>query len=158
MKPSVYLETSVIGYLTSRPSKDLITAANQQVTRQWWEQHRGGFDLFISQFVIDECVAGDPESARQRLNILHGIEQLDATLDVETLAGLLQQRIPLPAKAGVDALHIAVASVHGIEYLLTWNCAHIANAMLRPRIEMVCRSFGNEPPTICTPQELDNVD
>jgi len=154
MKPSVYLETSIIGYLTSRPSRDLITAANQQMTHQWWDDRREKFDVFVSQFVIDECQAGDADAAEERREVLSGIGELDATEDVERLAEALMKRVPLPEKAEVDALHIAVATVHGIEYLLTWNCAHIANAAMRPRIEAICRSLGYEPPAICTPQEL----
>ena len=154
MKPSVYIETSIIGYLTSRPSRDLITAANQQMTHQWWYEHRENFEIFISQFVIEECGEGDADAAQERLNVLTGTGELDATEEVESLAEALMKRVPLPEKAEVDALHIAVATVHGIEYLLTWNCTHIANAAMRPRIEAICRSFGYEPPTICTPQEL----
>jgi len=154
MQPSVYLETSIIGYLTSRPSRDLITAANQQMTREWWDDHRQGFEVFVSQFVLDECGAGDTEAAQERMAVLSGVVELDATDDVQRLAEALLERVPLPDKAGVDALHIAVATVHGIEYLLTWNCTHIANAAMRPRIEAICRSLGYEPPTICTPQEL----
>lgn len=154
MNSTVYLETSIIGYLTSRPSRDLITAANQQLTHDWWNEHRQHFDLFISQFVINECSEGDPVAVEERLDVLADLRQLDATDAVDTLAEELLKRVPLPEKAGVDALHIAVAAVHGIEHLLTWNCTHIANAALRPRIEAICRSMGYEPPTICTPQEL----
>ena len=157
MKATVYLETSIIGYLTSRPSRDLITAANQQLTHEWWTDHRESFDIFISQFVIDECGEGDAVAAQERLEVLTDIRQLDTIEDVENVAEELVKQVPLPEKAGVDALHIAIATVHGMEYLLTWNCTHIANAALRPQIEAVCRSFEYEPPTICTPQELMEV-
>ncbi len=157
MKPTVYLETSIIGYLTSRPSRDLITAANQQLAHEWWNDHRESFDIFVSQFVIDECGEGDAGAAQQRLDVLADIRQLDTTEDVENVAVELVKQVPLPEKAVVDALHIAVATVHGMEYLLTWNCTHIANAALRPQIEAICRSFGYEPPTICTPQELMEI-
>jgi len=154
MKATVYLETSIIGYLTSRPSRDLVTAANQQITREWWEDHRNKFDTFISQFVIDECGEGDAGAAKERMDVLANLPLLDVTEEVETFAEELVRKIPLPEKAEVDALHIAVATVGGVDYLLTWNCTHIANAALRPRIEAVCRSLGCDPPTICTPQEL----
>lgn len=154
MKPGVYLETSIIGYLTSRPSRDLITAANQQMTHEWWHEHRNSFDVFISQFVLDECRQGDADAVQERLEVLSGIAELDVTEEVERLAEALIKGVPLPDKAEVDALHIAVATVHGIEYLLTWNCTHIANGAMRPRIEAICRSSGYEPPAICTPQEL----
>jgi predicted nucleic acid-binding protein len=154
MKPTLYLETTIVGYLTSRPSRDLVTAANQQLTYDWWSQHRERFDVFVSHFVITECTAGDVDAARERLALLDDIPQLDVTEDVETLAEELLREVPLPEKAAVDALHIAVATVHGMDYLLTWNCTHIANAAMRYRIEEICRSLGYRPPTICTPQEL----
>ena len=157
MKSTVYIETSFISYLTSRPSRDLVTAANQQLTHDWWNEHRENFDLFISQFVIDECNLGDAIAARVRLDVIADIQQLNVTAAVETLADGLVDQIPLPEKAQVDALHVSIATVCDMEYLLTWNCTHIANAVLRPRIEAICRSFGYEPPTICTPQELMEV-
>ncbi len=154
---SVYIETTIIGYLTSRISRELVTAANQQVTRQWWDDHRDEFDFFISQFVVEECSAGDPGAARERLNLIGDIPELDITDDAKALAKKLLADVPLPDNAEVDALHVAVATVHGIDYLLTWNCTHIANAVLRHRIEAVCRANGFEPPTICTPQELREI-
>lgn len=157
MGSTVYIETSIIGYITSRPSRDLITAANQRLTHDWWNECRENFDIFISQFVIDECTLGDAIAARERLDVIADIRQLDVTAAVETLANGLVDQLPLPEKAQVDALHIAVATVHGMEYLLTWNCTHIANAILRPQIETICRSFSYEPPTICTPQELMEI-
>ena len=154
MKPTVYLETSVIGYLASRPSRDLITAANQQLTHDWWENHRGRFDLYVSQAVLAECSAGDPKAAHERLDAIGDIPILDVTQDAERLADELFKQIPLPANAEVDALHIAIATVNGLKFLLTWNCAHIANAALQSQIEAICRNAGFEPSTICTPQEL----
>ena len=154
MRSKVYIETSIIGYLTSWPSRDLITAANQRLTHDWWNRCRENFDIFILQFVIDECAVGDAIVAKERLDVIADIQQLDVTDAVETLADGLVHQVPLPERARVDALHIAIATVHGIEYLLTWNCTHIANAILRPQIETSCRSFSYEPPTICTPQEL----
>lgn len=154
MNSSIYLETSVIGYLTSRVSRELVTAANQQVTREWWDDRRADFDLFISQFVVHECSAGDPDAARERLEAIAEIPELDVNEDAKVLAKELVIKVPLPEGAEIDALHVAIATVHGIDYLLTWNCKHIANAALRHQIEAVCRDHGFEPPTICTPQEL----
>jgi len=154
MKPSVYLETRIIGYVASRPSRDLVTAANQQITHDWWEQRRQGYDLYVSDFVLVECTAGDPTAAQERLAVLSDIPELDVTQEVDILAEELLREVPLPATAALDASHIAVATVHAMDYLLTWNCAHIANAALRHRIERVCRSLGYETPRICTPQEL----
>ncbi|MEX0725101.1 MAG: type II toxin-antitoxin system VapC family toxin [Planctomycetaceae bacterium] len=154
MNSTVYLETSIVGYLASRPSRDLITAANQQLTREWWDAHRERYELYVSETVIAECSAGDSTAAQERLEAIRDIPILDVTEAAETLASELIKRIPLPKNAEVDALHIAVAAVNGIEYLLTWNCTHIANASFQSRIEMICRSAGLEPPTICTPQQL----
>jgi hypothetical protein len=157
MKPSLYIETTIIGYLTSRVSRLLVAAANQQITRDWWDDHRNDFDLFVSSFVADECAAGDREGAAERLERIKGIPYLDVTDDVMRLAEALLAKVPLPEKAKFDALHVAVAAVNGIQYLLTWNCRHIANASLRPRIEAVCRDAGYEPPCICTPQEITEM-
>ena len=154
MKPKAYLETTIASYLTARPSRDLITAANQQMTHDWSDNHRGKFALYVSQFVIEEASAGDQEAAIRRLAVLEDLPQLDVTDAVQHLAQALLTHVPLPANAQVDALHIAVATVHGMDYLLTWNCTHIANATLRHRIEAICRATGYEPPTICTPQEF----
>jgi predicted nucleic acid-binding protein len=113
--------------------------------------------VYVSDFVITECAAGDPVAAQERLAFLGDIPQLDVTEDVETLAEQLLKRVPLPSKAALDAAHIAVAAVHGMDYFLTWNRAHIANAALRHRIERICRSVGYETPIICTPQELMEI-
>ena len=158
MKPTVYLETTVIGYLAMRVSGILRVAANQQTTRDWWDNHRQGFDLFISRFVVDESSEGDPVAAKERLAFLGGIPLLQVSDDVNSLAESLLVGVPLPEKAAIDALHISVAAVNGIQYLLTWNCKHIANPSLRPRIERLCREMGYEPPVICTPHELLETD
>ena len=156
LKPKVYIETSIVSYLTAWRSPDLVMAANQEMTKEWWER-RGNFDLYISALVIQEASAGDPTAAKKRLEQLEGIPELDITEDVESFANQLLKNIPLPQKAKIDALHIAVATINGIDYLLTWNCAHIANAILRPKIEALCRESGYEPPIICTPQELKEI-
>ena len=154
MKPTVYLETTIVSYLTAWTSRDLVMAANQQTTREWWTNRKDEFDLYISQPVIEESNAGDPDAAARRWDVLQHIPRLDITHEVNDLARLLIADVPLPAKAQTDAVHIATAAVNGMTYLLTWNCAHIANAALRPRIEASCRAAGYEPPAICTPQEL----
>ncbi len=110
--------------------------------------------IYVSETVVAECSAGDPQAAGERLEVMANIPILDATEDAENLADQLVKQIPLPPNAEVDALHIAIGTVHGINYLLTWNCAHIANAAMQPQIEAICRSAGFEPPTICTPQQL----
>ena len=153
MKPKVYIETSIPSYLTAWRSRDLIVAANQEITKEWWDS-REQFDLYISALVIQEAGAGNPEAAQKRLGQLDDIPELNITEEVESFAEVLIQKVPLPEKARIDALHIAVAALSGMDYLLTWNCTHIANAILRPKLEAICREFGYEPPTICTPQEL----
>jgi hypothetical protein len=152
-KPKTYVETSVVSYLTAWPSRDLVLAAHQQVTRDWWATRRS-YDLFTSQFVLDEAAAGDKSAAANRLAALEETVLLDVTEDAIVLAEGLVRGGGLPAKARVDALHVAMAAVHGMNYLLTWNCTHIANASLRSRIEDLCRLGGFEPPVICTPLEL----
>ena len=154
MKPRVYLETSVVSYLLARPSRDLVVAAHQQVTREWWEERRDSFQLYVSQMVIHEASAGDPASARRRLEELAGFPLLALTEEAEALARDLIERGPLPRQAVEDALHIALATVHGMDYLLTWNCRHIANAQMRGAVNSVCALRGYDPPVICTPEEL----
>ena len=153
MRPSVYIETTIPSYLTAWPSRDLIRAAHQQITREWWTR-REDFELYSSRLVVKECGAGDTEAAAARLTALAGIPLLEQTAEVAELAEALLGGVPLPEKAAADSLHISTAAVHGMEYLLTWNCTHIANVVLRPRIEAVCRATGVEPPLICTPEEL----
>jgi hypothetical protein len=156
MKPRVYIETTIPSYLTAWPSRDLIRAAQQQLTKEWWAR-RHGFELFVSGLVLKECEAGDPEAAADRLAALTGIPTLAQNTAVEELAAALVESVQLPQKASSDAVHIALSSVHGLEYLLTWNCRHISNAVFRPRIEAVCRAAGFEPPLICSPDQLKLV-
>lgn len=156
-KPKIYIETSIPSYLVARRSRDLIAVANQELTQEWWESRKNDFDLVISEFVSREAAAGDPSAAQNRLAVIAGIPELNITDEVGRLAQILIEELPLPKKAQLDALHIAVATVHGIDYLLTWNCTHINNAELRPKIEVLCRLQGYEPPIICTPQELLKV-
>lgn len=151
---SVYIETSVIGYLTSPPSRDLVVAAHQQITHEWWDVHRTSYDLFVSEAVIAECESGDAEAARERLEQITELPTLDIAEEAERLAEQILQGVPLPIKAEIDALHMAVAAVNGMDYLLTWNCAHIANAVLQPKIKAVCRAAGYNSPIICTPEQL----
>ena len=154
MKPKVYLETTIVSYLTARPSRDLITAAHQQITQQWWQTQRARFDLFVAPPVLQEAQAGDPDAAARRVAVLQTIPLLMLSEEAAGLAQALIAPGPLPANAVVDALHIAIATVHVMHYLLTWNCTHIANAAIRSDIEDICRARGYEPPVICTPEEL----
>jgi predicted nucleic acid-binding protein len=154
MKPKLYMETTVPSYLTSRPSRDLIIAGHQQITREWWEKRRDAFDVFISQLVVDEASAGDPAAVRERLKAIQDLPLLDILPEAGPLAaGLLNAGI-LPRKAAADAAHIALAAVHGMDFLITWNCVHIANAVIAKAVARVCEEHGFDCPVICTPEEL----
>ncbi len=154
MKPKIYLETSIISYLTAQPSRDIVTAARQQITREWWQRRRETFDLYVSEFVIGEARLGDTRAADLRLQALEGIALIQLTEDAALLAEELVAKGPLPEKAALDALHIAAAVSAGVDYLLTWNFKHLANATMRSKIESLCRLRGYEPCIICTPEEL----
>ena len=128
-------------------------AAHQQMTREWWES-RERFELLVSQAVMEEAARGDATVAARRAAFLIGIPVLDLGADVHALANRMLAIRAVPARALIDAIHIAVAAVNRVEYLLTWNCAHIANAAVRGKIEQACRSAGLRAPAICTPEEL----
>ena len=144
----------MISYLVSRPSRDLVVAAHQQITRQWWEECRESFELYGSQMVIQEAGSGDPAAAQRRLEELASIPLLGLTEEAQALARELIVSGAVPEQALEDALHIALATVHGMDYLLTWNCRHIANAQMREAVVSVCTMRGYEPLVICTPEEL----
>jgi hypothetical protein len=145
-KKSVYLETSVVSYLANRPSRDLVVAGHQAVTRDWWETRRENFDLYVSQLVIAEASRGDESAAQKRLALLDGIALLRIGEEVAALAQALVDRHAIPA--------VANAAVNGVHYLMTWNCKHIANAERFDAIAAVCVDRGYQPPIICTPDEL----
>jgi hypothetical protein len=151
----VYLETSFVSYLAARPSRDLVAAGRQQITVDWWYRHRGRFFLYVSGLVLREASLGDPSAAEARLAAVSGLPLLAASVEAEQLARTLLVTGTLPAKAQDDAAHIAIATVHGMDFLLTWNFRHIANAERREAVAAVCRTAGYAPPVICTPEELD---
>ena len=157
MNPKVYIETTIISYLAARPSRDLIVAGHQQITHEWWQTSRHNFAVVSSQLVAREAGAGDPEAAEARLAFLSGLILLEITEEALTLAQRLLQSKVIPQDFPEDALHVAVAVVHGIEYLLTWNYKHLANAGMRSKIEATCRELGYEAVVICTPEELMEV-
>jgi hypothetical protein len=154
MADRVYIETTIVSYLTARPSRDLVFAGHQQTTREWWDTRRSEFELCISQLVLDEAAAGDPRAAQERLDVLADMILLETTPEALALSKQLVRADALPAKAAVDALHIAIAAANGVAFLLTWNCRHMANARIRPSIESVCGDSGLKAPIICTPEEL----
>ncbi|NLE60278.1 MAG: type II toxin-antitoxin system VapC family toxin [Planctomycetes bacterium] len=154
MRRSVYIETTIISYLKAWPSRDLVRAAEQQITREWWDEQRPKFDLYTAQLVLIEAGAGDAEAAAERLAVLRELPLLDTTERAIQVADMLLASAALPERADRDALHVGVAADNGMDFLLTWNCRHLANAMLRDRIEEVCEEAGLRPPKICTPDEL----
>lgn len=156
-KPRVYLETSIIGFLSSRPSVNVHTASKQAFTHDWWRDERDRFETFVSRVVIEEVSAGDQDAAAERLRLLDGIPVLVTPNAALTLTRSLMEFSGLPAKAEADASHMALAAIHGMDYLLTWNCKHIANAVLRPKIVEVCMEAGFRAPIMCTPEELSHV-
>jgi len=147
------VETTIVSYLAARRSRNLIVRAHQDITRRWWRQ-RAAFDVFASPLVVEEAGHGDVVARMRRQRLLRDVSLLEVTDDTRAVARRLLASGPLPAQAEGDALHIGVAAVHGMEYLVTWNCRHIANAWMRPEIEEVIRELGYEPPVLCTPEEL----
>ena len=151
---TVYIETSIVSYLTALPARDLLVAAWQNATSHWWQTRRAQFELFTSQLVIDEASQGHPDAAMRRLRILTDIPHLPMPDSVTDLAAALLREGALPDKATDDALHVAIAAYHGVDYLLTWNCRHIDNAEMKPLMRSVCAVHGYTCPEICTPLEL----
>ena len=151
---SVYIETTIISYLVSRPSRDILVAAHQQVTNEWWTDRRDAFECFISQVVIDEIQAGDPKAADKRIYEIRLFPVLEATIEAEQLTKSIVDAGAIPRKAVRDAAHIAVAAVNDMDYLLTWNCRHLANAQIIRKVSFACNSQGFNMPVICTPEEL----
>jgi hypothetical protein len=153
-KASVYIETSIISYLTARPSRDLMIAACQQITTEWWETSRESYDIVTSDLVVLESREGDARVAQRRLDLLRGMRAIELTDEAWQLAKDLTTQGALPRKAQADALHIAVATVHTVGYLLTWNLRHINNPATKPRVREVCAVNGYRCPEICTPFEI----
>jgi hypothetical protein len=153
MKPRVYIETSVVSYLTARSNRDLIVAAHQQITTELWAR-RDAFEFYASELVLAEAGRGDSHAAAQRLAVLNGIPLLKVSSQARDLGKLLVQELAIPSKAIEDAYHVAVAAVQGMDYLITWNCTHIANLQMQRKIERICIDAGYIPAVIGTPEEL----
>jgi predicted nucleic acid-binding protein len=132
----------------------MVVAAHQRLTHMWWEERGPRFELVISELVYREAAAGDPVAARTRLEAVAKLRMLTVAEEAVSLAGLLTTKGPIPLEYGADALHIAIAAVNGMDYLLTWNCKHLANAAHRGRIESLVEGAGYVCPVICTPEEL----
>lgn len=154
MKPKVYIETSVASYYTARPSRDLIVAARQELTRERWARIQAEFDCYISVLVVQEAGAGDPKAAAKRLDALAGFPVLKIDGSAEELAQHLIVDGPIPEQHPEDALHIALAARDGMDYLLTWNFAHIHNAQMENSIRCIVEKHGYQCPVLCSPDEL----
>lgn len=154
MKPRVYVETSVVSYLTARLSRDVVVLGNQVVTREWWASVADRFEPVASELVLEEASEGDPRAAAERLAVLESMHLLDVIDESRALGRALLRARAMPSKAIQDAAHIAVAVVHGVDFLATWNFRHIANPTRVLPIEQVCRDAGYDPITICTPRQL----
>jgi hypothetical protein len=154
----VYIETSIISYLTARPSNNLITAAWQKETFDWWETQHNRFELFISDVVLEEAGRGDETAASRRLAVIADIQVLSLDDAVVGLSKALIAEGGMPLKALDDALHVAIAAVNGMDFLLTWNCRHIDNAEMKPKIRQIIDKYGFKCPEIATPIELMGVD
>ena len=156
--PRLYLETTIPSYLVARPSRDEIMRGQQAATREWWDRRRNACELFVSQFVDIEAERGDAEMARARIAAIDGLPRLPVTESVRQLASEILGSGLLPMKAAVDASHIAVAAVHGMDMLLIWNCTHIHNIEISRQIERICTRAGWPCPAICTPFDLLKIE
>lgn len=154
---TLYVETSVVSYLTARPSANLLVAASQKITVDWWATRKREFELYVSDVVLEEAGRGDSVAASQRMEVLANIPSLEITDGAVALSREFVRRGALPSKALDDALHVAIAAVSQMDFLLTWNCRHIDNAEIKPVIRNICRENGHPCPEICTPQELMGV-
>jgi len=156
--PSAYIETTIPSYYVARPSMNVIQASRQASTRAWWDGGYSSFELFTSQEVLQEVKLGDADMARQRLEVLFSIPKLELTEEVGLLAQKLIKTGLVPEKAASDAVHIAVASVHQMNYIVTWNFKHIANPYTRDRLCAVVADAGFHLPVMCSPEELIQYD
>jgi predicted nucleic acid-binding protein len=154
MKESIYLETTIISYYSSRPNRDIVIAGHQQITKDFIDKSALQYDIFVSELVIEECKSGDKEAAILRLELLKTFNLLELNDAALSLAKSLVSSKIVPNQYAEDALHIALATIHGMDYLVTWNCKHIANAHIRNKLEKAIRKNGYILPVICTPEEL----
>ncbi len=151
---NIYIESTIPGYLTARPSRDIVLAGKQETTREWWSRYAKQLNLYTSFVCLDESGMGDPEAAAKRLEVLRNVVVLEFTEAVEVVANDLLERGLVPAKCAADAMHVAFATVHEMDVLLTWNCTHLANAFIMRDLTNRLRELGYEPPVICTPEEM----
>jgi len=157
MKPSVYIETTIISYLTAKPSRDLIIAAHQQITSDWWTDVRPQVDCYVSPFLIDEASRGDAIYAQKRLDEIVDFTVLEVNEEIEDLAQEYFAALQIPEKAKIDAFHLAVAAWHKMDYVLSWNCKHIASGRVQKTLQEINLRLGVHTPIVCTSEELMEV-
>lgn len=154
MKEIVYIETTIVSYLVARPSGDLVLSAHQQVTREWWENERMKYQCIASEEVVREAMLGDTRMAQARIKVLQELQIVGITAEVEAMAATFMATGALPPTMRPDATHLAAATLSGADYLLTWNCRHLANAHVLRRLQKEAERRGWPLPGVCTPLEL----
>lgn len=154
MKPTVYIETTVISYRMAKPSRDLIIAAHQQITHEWWDIALPRFDAFISPIVLEEISKGDADAAKLRLDSVSSFQLLEVLSEVRDLADSYFSAIEIPEKARADSYHLAVAAWHGMDFLISWNCSHIVSGRVKRIVEEINSANRIRTPIVCTPEEL----
>ena len=157
MKPTVYIETTVISYLTAKPSRDLIIAAHQQITHDWWDLALPHFDVFVSPIVLEEISRGDAQAAKPRLETVSSFPVLEVLSEIRNLAESYFAAIEIPEKARADSYHLALAAWHGMDFMVSWNCTHIVSGRVKKIIEKINYEYGIRTPIVCTPEELMEV-
>ena len=157
MKKTVYIETTIVSYLTGRPSGDLLIAARQLQTRQWWDEESKKHELLVSNAVLEEIAEGDTDQASKRLALIEGISVINMSDNVKDVAESLIHKCSIPPNSYYDAIHVAICAVYDIDLLLTWNCKHLANPFMLPKSYSVLQALGYTSPLIVTPEQLLEV-
>ena len=155
--PTLYLDTTIVSYLTARLSRNAIVAHHQAITRRWWREHRARHLSYISDVVEIEAARGDVSAARERLDVLKAFSKAHVNAQTHELAGQVLTACRLPQRAYDDAQHVAITAFHGLKVLLTWNSTHLANPNMIPHIRRACEAYGYAPPAIYTPEQLIGV-
>ncbi len=153
-KPKVYIETTVVSYLVARASNNITVSDRQRLTRRLWEEYSDAFEFVTSDLVLEEAERGDPREAERRITLLDDLRTSPLSPEAAALAHKLIEAGAVPPQSLSDAQHIAIAVVHGIEYLVSWNYKHIVNETKRQHINDVCVATGYQPTTLCTPETL----
>lgn len=156
-KPIVYVETTIISYLVAKPNRDPVVAGHQEMTKHWWAAVLPNVQPCISAFILQEVAAGDPLMARKRMDMVKELALLEVNEEIEQLGEHYFTAINIPERARLDALHLAVAAYHAVDYVLSWNCRHIASARVQKRLREINGNLGLATPVLCTPEELMEV-